>query len=222
MKLVFYRGGLKKDINTNDPVEVALASRLQNSALAHVIHSTSKTYMSPWNAFILLRGSLLKSRQPLPADDITVALYLQSLIDSAISFSTIKSASASIAFFHKINLFTSHPNRVPEVCIVRTEAAKRFGLLPKRVKVPFLRFQLVDFALLYGIHNQGYCRLVIATMAILSVGAMCRYSDVSLLKWVDAHFESVLSSFMITFERRKNSHFRQGIKVTIAATNDII
>jgi hypothetical protein len=95
-------------------------------------------------------------------------------MDSANSFSTIKSAFTSIPFFHKINLFTNHPTGVLEVCMVKTAAARKFGLSLKRVKEPFLLFQLVDFALLCGIHNQEYCHLVIATMAILSFGAMCR------------------------------------------------
>jgi hypothetical protein len=77
----------------------------------------------------------------------------------------------------------------PEVCMVRTAAARKFGLSAKRVKEPFLWFQLVDFALLYGNQNQGYCHLVVSTMAILSFGAMCRYSDVSRLKWRNIKFE---------------------------------
>ena len=77
--------------------------------------------------------------------------------------------------------------------------------------------------MLHGIHNQGYCHLVVATMAILYFGAMCRYSDViSQLKWENIHLESDLSSFTITFEGRKNSQFRQGNKVTVAAANYII
>jgi hypothetical protein len=51
---------------------------------------------------------------------------------------------------------------------------------------------------------------------------MCRYSDVSQLMWGNIHFESDLSSFVITFERRKKSQFRQGNNVTVAATNDVI
>ena len=168
-------GWSSKDINLHDPIEVYLASRLQDSALSHVAASTSKTYVGPWNAFVVWCGSLLLPRRPLPADDITVALYLQSLMDVANSYSTIKSASASIAFFHKINLFTNHPTGAPEVCMVRTAAARKFGLSPKRIKEPFLWAQLVDFALLYGMHKQGYCHLVVATMAILSFGDMCRY-----------------------------------------------
>ena len=151
-----------------------------------------------------------------------MALYLQSLMNNANSFSTIKSASASIAFFHKINLFTNHPTMAPEVCMVRTAAARKFGLSPKNVKEPFLWSDLVDFALLYGIKSQGYCHLVVATMAILSFGAMCRYSDVSRLKWGNIKFEKDLSSFEITFEIRKNSQFRQGNKVLVAATMDVI
>ena len=88
-------------------------------------------------------------------------------MDNANSFSTVKSASASIAFFHKINIFTNHPTMAPEVYMVRTAAARKFDLSTKRVKEPFLWFQLVDFALLYDNQNQGYCHLVVSTMAIL-------------------------------------------------------
>jgi hypothetical protein len=83
-------------------------------------------------------GSLLKPRKILPANDITVALYLQHVMDVANSYSTIKSASASIAFFHKINFFTNHLTGAHEVCMVKTTAARKFGLSPKRVKEPFL------------------------------------------------------------------------------------
>jgi hypothetical protein len=44
-------GWSQKDINTNNTIQVALASRLPNSALAHVATSTSKAYVGPWNAF---------------------------------------------------------------------------------------------------------------------------------------------------------------------------
>jgi hypothetical protein len=58
-------------------------------------------------------------------------------------------------------------------------------------------------------------------MAILSFGAMCRYSDVSRLKWKNRKFESDSSSFEITFEIGKNAQFRQGNKVIVSVTNDV-
>ncbi len=59
-------------------------------------------------------------------------------------------------------------------------------------------------------------------MAILSFGAMCGYSDVSRLKWGNIRFEKDLESFEITFEIRKRSQFRQGNKVLVEATKDVI
>jgi hypothetical protein len=103
----------------------------------------------------------------------------------------------------------------PEVYIARTGAARKFGLSAKRVKEHFLWSQLVDFASLYGNQNQGYCHLVVSTMAIFSFGAMCRYSDVSRLKLKNIEFESDSCSFEIAFEIRKNAEFRQGNKVIV-------
>ncbi len=82
-------------------------------------------------------------------------------------FQTIKSASASITFIHKIILYTNHPTMAPEVCMIRTAAGKKKFLSAKRAKEPFLWFQLVDVVLLYGNQNQGYCHLDVATMTIL-------------------------------------------------------
>jgi hypothetical protein len=192
-----------KDINEDDPIELELAARLQSSSIAHVAESTSDAYVGPWNAFGLWCSALMRPRRPLPADDITVALYIQSLMDKANSFSTIKSASAYIAFFHKINLFNNQPTMAPEVCMVRTATTRKFGLSAKRVKEPFLWAQLVDFAILYAIHSQGYCHLVVSTMTILSFGAMCRYSDVCRLKWCDVKFDDDLNFFELTFDCRK-------------------
>jgi hypothetical protein len=144
-------------------------------------------------------------------------------MDNANSFSTIKSVSASIAFFHKIKFYTIHPTMAPEVCIERTAVARNFGLSAKsRVKEPFLGSQLVDFALLYGNENQGFCHLVVSTMAFLSFDAMCCYSDVSRIKWKNIKFESDSNSFEITFETRKKAQFRQGNKVIVSATNDVM
>ncbi len=91
--------------------------------------------------------------------------------------------------------------------MVRTAAARKFGLSGKSVKEPFLWVQLVDFALLYGNQNQGYCHMVVSTMAILLFGAICRYSNVSRLKRKNIKLESDSSCFEITFEIRKNAQF---------------
>jgi len=143
-------------------------------------------------------------------------------MDKANSLSTIKSASAAIAFFRKINLFNFLPTLAPKECMMRTTTARKFGLSAKRVKDPFLWFQLVDFAILYAIYNQGYCHLVVSTMAILSSGAMCRYIDVSQHRWRNVQFDNDLKYFEITFESRNNFQIRQGNKVSVATIDALV
>lgn len=45
-------GRSAKDVNLDDPVEVAMAGRLQQSAMTHVAESTSASYVGQWIAFV--------------------------------------------------------------------------------------------------------------------------------------------------------------------------
>ncbi len=45
-------------------------------------------------------------------------------------------------------------------------------------------------------------------MAAIMFGAMCRYDDASGLKWRNIRFVEDGSGFEITFEKRKNAHYR--------------
>jgi len=69
----------------------------------------------------------------LPASDATVALYMQSVMNSAKTFAPVtKAASAEIVFYQKIiNLFDHEPTQSPAVCLVRSAAMRLFGLVPK-------------------------------------------------------------------------------------------
>jgi len=57
----------------------------------------------------------------------------------------------------------------------------RFGLNTKNRKEPFEREQVARYADAYGVRRQGYCHLVVATMAVIMFGGMCRYNDASCL-----------------------------------------
>ncbi len=56
-------GWSTKNINLDNPIEVALAGELQNSALAHVAALTSHAYVGPWNAFVLWCQNLIRPRR---------------------------------------------------------------------------------------------------------------------------------------------------------------
>jgi len=175
------------DVNRMDPVELALAADLQRSALAHVATSSCNKYTSQWNMFVRWCGSLKEPRVTLPASDSSVAMYLHSVMNNAKTSGLVKAASAAIAFYQKINLFAHEPS--PAVCIVRSAAMRKFGLNAKNRKEPFEWDDVVCFAVAYGVRQQGYRHLVVATMAVLIFGGICHYDDVSGLQWRNARFQ---------------------------------
>jgi hypothetical protein len=95
------------DVNRSDPVEFALAADLQRSALAQVSTSSCKKYTGQRNMFVRWCGSMKEPRIMMPATDISVALYLLSVMNNAKTFRPVKAASAAIAFYQKINIFAT-------------------------------------------------------------------------------------------------------------------
>ncbi len=59
-------------------------------------------------------------------------------------------------------------------------------------------------------------------MAVIMLGAMCRYDDASGLKWQSIRFVENGSGFEITFEKRKSAQYRQGNKVLVASCLDVV
>ncbi len=108
-----------------------------------------------------------------------MALYLQPMVNRAKTFAPVKVASAAIAFYQRCNLFDHGPTQCPVVCLVRNAAMRRFGLTPKNRKEPFVWADVVLFTEAYGARSLGYCHLVVATMAVIMFGVMCRYDDAS-------------------------------------------
>jgi len=80
-------------------VEVSLATRVKSSALAHVTGSTAAAYAGPCQHFEEWCSSLARPHCPLPANNFTVALYLQQVVERSKSFAPVTSAPTTIAFF---------------------------------------------------------------------------------------------------------------------------
>jgi hypothetical protein len=86
-----------------------LAADLHHAALEHVATKTCKPYTCQWNMFVRWCDALTVPRAPLPTTDGTVAMYLQSVMNDAKTFAPVKAASAAIASYQKINLFSHEP-----------------------------------------------------------------------------------------------------------------
>ena len=122
------------EINVLDPVEVLLSSRLRESVVNHVAGSSSAQYVLCYNKFTAGCRERREPRCPLLASEVTVALYLQHVADSAVSFSAVKSASAAIAYFQRINLYSHEPTMGQLASFVRNAAMRRLGLAPRSRK----------------------------------------------------------------------------------------
>ena len=145
------------DVNREDPVNLALASDLEKSALPHVAESSCGKYTGQFNMFVTWCDALAEPRASLPASDGIVALYTQSIMNGAKTFAPVKAASAAIAFYQKINLFDHEPTQSPAVCLVRGAVMRKFGLNPQKRKEPFEWEQVVSCVESYGVRHQGYC-----------------------------------------------------------------
>jgi hypothetical protein len=157
------------------------------------------------------RVPLKEPRVPLLVSDSSVAMYLQSVMNGTKPFGPVKASSAVIAFDQKINLFAHEPTQSPAVCIVRSVVMRKCSLNTKNWKEPFQRDNAVRFAEAYGVRQQEYCHLVVATMAVLMLGGMCRYDDASGLMWRNARFLEDGNGFKLAFDKRKNGQYRQGV-----------
>ena len=62
------------DVNWEDPVELALASDLQKSAVSHVAESSCGKYKGQFNMFVTWCDALAEPRVSLPASDGTMVL----------------------------------------------------------------------------------------------------------------------------------------------------
>ena len=111
-------------------------------------------------------------RCPLPADEMTVSLYLHSVVKRANTFAPVKSASAAIAYFQKINLQYHLPTHSPTEGMARQASSRKFGLTPKGRKEPFRWARFVAFALKYGVNIRDYCHKVVASMAMVMFGVI--------------------------------------------------
>ena len=72
----------------------------------------------------------------MPASGVTVALYLKHVADEASSFPVVKSTSAAITYYQKINLYHHHPTVSHRVSFVRNAVMRRLALAPRSRKNP--------------------------------------------------------------------------------------
>jgi hypothetical protein len=141
-------------------------------------------------------------------------MYLQHRLNSAKSFSVIKSASAAIAAVHKMNMFTCRPTRGPMVALVRECAKRTLGLAATRDKAPFPWEAVARLALNFCTADSAPWCWVVGLMAVVCFAGFGRYSDIAQLLWQDVVFEPLF--VVLRFAKRKHNVYKLKSLVRIA------
>ena len=200
---------------SSDPVVIELLGDLQRSALEGWATSSLRKYASGWNMFVGWCAARRPLLSPMPASELTVALYLQQRMNEGTSIAAVKSASAAISMMHKANLHAEEPTKGLLPGLVRRANRRKFGTAATRDKEPFLWSDVVQLAVYCAPAAPAVCWACVALAALLSFAGFCRHSDAALLLWRDIVFAS--THVELVFTLRKNNQYKLKQRVRIAS-----
>jgi len=155
-------------------------------------------------------------RCALPASEVTVALYLQSVLQVATTFSVVKGASAAISTLHEVHGLPSPTSGL--LCSqIRSAAERILGAAPVNRKAPF-EWELLHSYCIAASASGDFLRMLIAAMALLAFAAFLRCEEITAvyadeIKFFDSHAE-------IFLEERKNDKIRKGNVIVVARASD--
>ena len=173
---------------------------------------TVTTYINAYRAW--KRWASSHGVCPIPASNVTLALYIVSLIQQERSVSCINSAIYGIDWVHLKNGHT----KPSEHTVVKqvAEAARRILAKPKSRKSP-----------LSALHVKNIIRrLEGGPLGDIQVAAFIALGFYGFLRWVDlSHItpEDLIfapTHLSISLSKRKNDQFREGTQVPIARSDD--
>lgn len=199
----------------SDPTLARLFDGLRSSALGNWADSSVTTYRSPWNMFVEWCRARSPPLTPLPASELTVALFLQQRLEDSRTYAPVKAASAAIAMMHKVNAFDHRPTATLLPSLVRRAARRKFGIAATRDKEPLLWRDVMQLAV-HCAPTRPLCWACIALAALVCFAGFCRYNDAALLRWDHAVFSD--THLELTFTQRKNNQYKLKQRVRIART----
>ena len=150
----------------------------------------------------------------LPSDEISVALYLESLIQGGSPYSSLESACCGINWAHHLYGFQSpcDSKLVKDVL----EAAKRGLAKPVSKKEPVTPAMILYICTRFAGPNTNLSDLCLATICVTAYTAFLRYNELASLRCSDVSF---CDSFVkIYVYKSKTDVYRDGAYVLLAKT----
>ena len=133
----------------------------------------------------------------LPTDEISVALYLESLIQGGSPYSSLESACYGINWAHNLYGFQSPCDSKLVKNVL--EAAKRSLAEPVSKKEPVTPAMIVDICNTFAGPDANLSDLRLATICVTAYTAFLRFNELASLRCCDVSFFAILlSRFMFT------------------------
>ena len=197
-----------------DPELKGLARALPGVLVCDRAPKTVTTYLAAYKSWE--RWAQAHNLCPLPADSVSLALYLVSLIQHDRSVSSINSAVYGTDWVHKKNGYDV-PSQHPLIQQV-SEAARRILAKPKSRKKP-LTGDIVA-SILKRLQDGSLADLQVAALFALGFFGFLRWDDLSRL--TPANLVFAPTHLTVFLEKRKNDQFREGSQVLIARSEESV
>ena len=207
---IFKEGIWKDTAAFGDPCLQGLTSRLQKSVLSARVPATTDVYHRAFKKWKIFASSKLKASF-LPASPIDVALYLQHLLESTKSTSSIDSACYAIKWAHEV-AGMSTPTDGQVVSRVRDAAKRVLGPGRPNRKEPLTIEVLKDVIEKADFSNILQLRNV--CLYVLAYAGFFRSEEVLHIRMNHICFRE--GYMIMKVEKSKTDQLRQGDEVVIA------
>ncbi|CAH3186559.1 unnamed protein product [Porites lobata] len=189
----------------------SLMDKLRSTVLASRAHGTSLNYTRIFNRWRSFATEVLGIVAVFPVEPIHCALFLQYLLDSTKSVSTINCAFYAFKWLHDLAGVGS-PTSHPTVVAVKEGAIRLSSCPVKHRKEPLEAEHLRQ--LMERTDMNDLLQLRNLVMFVLAFSGFLRFSELSLIRAKDIKFSNGFISVFI--EKSKADQLREGQSVVIA------
>ncbi|KAK3246759.1 hypothetical protein CYMTET_43721 [Cymbomonas tetramitiformis] len=201
--------------SVTDPLEMQLRADMLLAVSGTREASTMRGYSRVFVRYQAFCQDRDPPRVPVPADPVTVAMYLQYIANAARTFSVVKTASAMVFTAHDLALVPADRNPTSHrlVAAVREAAHRRLGDRRLNRKEP-LEFAFVQSGARCWLMLGGVTRQMFATLGLDMWTGFWRYDCAEKVRLRDMKFcETHMTTFL---EKRKTDKYRYGQLVEVA------
>ena len=206
----------KETANLKDPSLCAKAGNLKSLVMASKASNTVKKYSYAWSRWKAWANERI-GFPVLPAQPLTIALYINDPLESSKSASVLESAFYATQWAHKLAGFESptfHP-----VVRAALEAGRRAVGKPVSPKEPLTLDLIQSLAEFYNRPEAKLEQIRFLFTVLVGYAGFMRMDEILSVRCIDISFGETFMTILVP--KRKNDQHREGHKVDVAFSGKI-